>query len=227
MKDVYKVISAVSAEIAKNGISKNKTNKQQGYSFRGIDDIYNAISSPLSTNGLVILPRVLSREVVERSTKSGSANFYVTVEVEYDLIAASDGSSHTVKAFGEAADMTDKATNKAMSAAYKYMAMQVFCIPTEGEDDADEVTHEPSVRTKASDANSADRALKAELFRSAYTDAGVSRDTAIGILRTFDKSASVHPGNLTDDQLIEVTEQIKLISLTPTTQVIEAEAVLA
>ena len=38
-------------------------------------------------------------------------------------------------------DSGDKATNKAMSAAYKYMALQVFCIPTVG-DDADSVTHE-------------------------------------------------------------------------------------
>jgi hypothetical protein len=34
-------------------------------------------------------------------------------------------------------DSADKATNKAMSAAYKYMAMQTFCIPTEGDNDAD------------------------------------------------------------------------------------------
>jgi hypothetical protein len=39
-------------------------------------------------------------------------------------------------------DSGDKATNKAMSAAYKYMAMQLFCIPTEGDNDADSSTHE-------------------------------------------------------------------------------------
>jgi hypothetical protein len=39
-------------------------------------------------------------------------------------------------------DSGDKATNKAMSAAYKYAAMQAFCIPTEGDNDADAQTHE-------------------------------------------------------------------------------------
>ena len=39
-------------------------------------------------------------------------------------------------------DSADKATNKAMSAAYKYMAMQTFCIPTEGDNDADASHHE-------------------------------------------------------------------------------------
>ena len=39
-------------------------------------------------------------------------------------------------------DSGDKATNKAMSAAYKYACMQAFCIPTEGDNDADAKTHE-------------------------------------------------------------------------------------
>ena len=43
---------------------------------------------------------------------------------------------------GEAMDSGDKATNKAMSAAYKYAAFQTFAIPTEGTPDADAETHE-------------------------------------------------------------------------------------
>ena len=37
--------------------------------------------------------------------------------------------------------MGDKATNKAMTAAYKVACFQVFCIPTEGDNDADANTH--------------------------------------------------------------------------------------
>src|SRR3546814_8730156 len=48
--------------------------------------------------------------------------------------------------FGEAKDMADKATNKAMSAAYKDAAFMTFAIPVEGEEDADAVTPEPTVR---------------------------------------------------------------------------------
>jgi hypothetical protein len=39
-------------------------------------------------------------------------------------------------------DSSDKSTNKAMSAAYKYVAFQAFAIPVEGTPDADEVAHE-------------------------------------------------------------------------------------
>ena len=40
-------------------------------------------------------------------------------------------------------DSGDKATNKAMSIAYKYACFQVFCIPTEEMKDPDAETHEP------------------------------------------------------------------------------------
>ena len=59
----------------------------------------------------------------------------------YDLVCAEDGSKHTIATIGEAMDSADKATNKAMSAAYKYAAFQAFAIPTEGDNDADAHTH--------------------------------------------------------------------------------------
>jgi len=139
---IYQAINAVQAELSTIGITKDRTNSQgSGYKFRGIDDVYNAISPLLAKHGLCILPRVLTRECVERISKSGGALFYVTVEVEFDFVSAEDGSKHTVKTFGEAMDSGDKATNKAMSAAYKYAAFQAFSIPTESDNDADAVTH--------------------------------------------------------------------------------------
>ena len=145
---VYEAINKVQAELAKEGISKSRKNQQQGYNFRGIDDVYNALSPALSKHGLCVLPRVLGRECVERQTARGNALFYVTVEVEFDFVCAEDGSKHTVKTYGEAMDSADKATNKAMSAAYKYAAMQAFAIPTEGDNDADASTHEVVARSQ-------------------------------------------------------------------------------
>jgi len=139
---VYKTIAAVMADIAKEGIAKDSRNQQQGYNFRGIDSVYNALAPILSRHGLMMLPRVLAREVVERATKSGGVLFYVTVDVEFTLVCSEDGSAHVIKTYGEAMDSGDKATNKAMSAAYKYAAMQAFCIPTEGDNDPDATTHE-------------------------------------------------------------------------------------
>lgn len=147
--NVYKAIAAVQTALAKQGIAKERTNTQPGqnYKFRGIDDVYAALAPLLSEHGLLVLPRCLSRASTERASAAGKALFSVTVDMEYDLVAAEDGSKHTIRVQGEAMDSGDKATNKAMSAAYKYAAFQTFCIPCEG-DDADEQTHEVQGRPK-------------------------------------------------------------------------------
>ena len=141
---VYKAINAVQADLARDGITKDRRNQQQGYNFRGIDDVYNALAPKLAAHGLCILPRILSRDVQERTTQKGGVLFYVTVEAEFDFVCAEDGSKHIVRTYGEAMDSADKATNKAMSAAYKYAAFQAFAIPTEGDNDADGHSPQPA-----------------------------------------------------------------------------------
>lgn len=139
---VYQSIAAVAGELAARGISKDSRNAAQGFNFRGIDSVYNALAPLLAKHSLCILPRCVSRECVERTNAKGTALFYVTVQAEFDMVSAEDGSKHTIATFGEAMDSGDKATNKAMSAAYKYAAFQAFCIPTEETAvDADAETH--------------------------------------------------------------------------------------
>ena len=137
---VYEAINAVQAALSKEGISKTQKNAQQGYQFRGIDDVMNALAPILVQSRLCILPRVMARETTERQSKSGSALFYTVLDMEYDFVHAEDASKHVVSVVGEAMDSADKSCNKAMSAAYKYACIQAFCIPTEG--DADATTHE-------------------------------------------------------------------------------------
>ncbi|WP_105739363.1 ERF family protein [Cronobacter dublinensis] len=130
-KLVYQAISAVAKEMAAMGISKDRTNTQQNFKFRGIDQVYNALAPALVNHGLLILPRITERTVTERTTPKGTVLFYVVVKAEFDFVSTKDGSVHTVVTYGEAMDSGDKATNKAMSIAYKYAAFQAFCIPTE------------------------------------------------------------------------------------------------
>lgn len=147
--EVYKAIADVAHDLAVSGISKSSRNQQQGFNFRGIDAVYNALAPLLAKHKLVILPRCLERECVERTTARGGVLFSVTVKAEFDMVSAIDGSKHTIATYGEAMDSGDKATNKAMSAAYKYAAFQAFCIPTEETAiDADEETHQVQPRAK-------------------------------------------------------------------------------
>lgn len=164
-KKVYAAISAVAKEMAATGISKDRVNKVQGFNFRGIDQVYNALAPALVTHGLVILPRLTERTCTERINKNGTALFYVVVKAEFDFVSTEDGSIHTVTTYGEAMDSGDKATNKAMSIAYKYAAFQAFCIPTEETAiDADAEVHQVAPQ----DAESALREFgdKAQLAQS-------------------------------------------------------------
>ncbi len=142
---VFQAINAVQGALASEGIGKGRENKAQNYAFRGIDDIYNSLAKHLAAHQLVIVPRCVNRTCKEQPTAKGGILFYVVVEVEYDLISTKDSSKHLARIFGEAMDSSDKATNKALSAAYKYLCLQLFCIPTEGDNDSEN----RSLRVKA------------------------------------------------------------------------------
>ncbi|MBI6530456.1 ERF family protein [Proteus vulgaris] len=148
MTAVYKAISNVAREMAETGIKKGSVNQQQGFMFRGIDAVYNALAPALVKHGLLILPRIIERTITERQTQRGGLLFYVVVKAEFEFVSVEDGSKHTVVTYGEAMDSGDKATNKAMSIAYKYAAFQTFCIPTEETAiDADAEVHNVAPRT--------------------------------------------------------------------------------
>lgn len=150
--DVYKAISAVQGGLAKIGVSKDRKNQQQGFAYRGIDDVYSALAPLLSENHLCILPRIINKEVTERTTQKGGVIFYTTLAIDFDFVSAIDGSRHTVSVYGEAMDTGDKSIGKAMSYAYKSMAFMAFSIPVEGQDnDPDKTTHQDIVpKTKPS-----------------------------------------------------------------------------
>lgn len=149
---VYAAIAAVQGELARHGIAKDSENTFDRYKFRGIDAVYNALAPLLAKHGLCVMPRMIERDCQERVSRKGEPMFYVTVTAEFDFVAASDGSCHTVRTYGEAMDRSDKATNKAMSAAYKYAAFMAFAIPTEGDNDAGDSSAELAARERIDEA---------------------------------------------------------------------------
>ena len=146
---VYMAISNVMEAMSKEGIGKDRRNSQQGYNFRGIDDVYNALCGVLAENKLMMLPFVVNMEREERQTQKGGVLNYTILTVDFKLVCALDGSADTVRMIGEAMDSADKSSNKAQSAAMKYAALQVFMIPTEGDNDADGTTHDVAPRQQA------------------------------------------------------------------------------
>lgn len=143
---VYAAINAVSAELSKQGIAKTHVNPVDDYRYRSIDDLLDRLAPLLSKHRLCVLPRATEREIVERIDDGNHLLFQVTLKVAFTLTSVDDGSSHDVEAYGEALDASDKATAKAMSAAYKSAMTQTFCIPFCGTEDADKT----SPRSKSS-----------------------------------------------------------------------------
>lgn len=143
---VYQAIADMTGEMAREGISKSRENEQQGFQFRGIDDVYAALAPMVSRHRLLMLPEVIERTATERRTKNGGALFHVVLRIRYTFVSAIDGSQHVVTIEGEAMDTADKSTGKAISMAHKSMVFVVFNVPVEGQDnDADLHTHEVSV----------------------------------------------------------------------------------
>lgn len=122
-------------------IGKERTNTEQKYKFRGIDDVYNELHDVFAKHGVFCMPRVISHTQSQKQAKSGAWATITIVEVEFDFVAG-DGSLITCKTVGEAADYGDKSTNKAMSTAQKYALFQVFLIPTEADNDTENSSHE-------------------------------------------------------------------------------------
>lgn len=133
---VHAGIVAVSHELCESGISKGQRNKEQGFNFRGIDDVINALSPLLVKHKLHITPRVVShKESKDKVAKAdGKSTTWTScvVEVEFTLYSAIDGSKVVGTGIGEGRDSADKATSKAVSIAYKYWCIQAFSIPTVG-----------------------------------------------------------------------------------------------
>lgn len=146
-KNIYETVSAVMTEIG--AIGKNSRNEQQKFMFRGIDAVMNALAPALQRHKLFIVPEVLEHTREERTKRSVDYNgvekvttlIYSICKIKYRFIAE-DGSFIESVVIGEGMDSGDKATNKAMSIAFKYACFQVFCIPTEEMVDPDAESHE-------------------------------------------------------------------------------------
>ena len=141
---IFKKIIEVMADI--NAIGKDRRNQQQGFQFRGIDDVMNELHGSLAKCGVFVLPTVLEETRTTGKTSRGGDMFYTRLKINFGFYAE-DGSHVDAVVIGEAMDTGDKASNKALSIGLKYAMLQVFCIPTEDEKDPDAVSPQPAAGT--------------------------------------------------------------------------------
>lgn len=135
--NIYQSITKILEEVP--AIGKGKTNSQQNFKYRGIDDVMNVFQPILAKHKVFIVPQVLEQKREERTTSRGGNLIYSICKIKYTFYAE-DGSNVEAIVIGEGMDSGDKATNKAMAIAMKYAMFQVFCIPTEEMKDTDSET---------------------------------------------------------------------------------------
>jgi hypothetical protein len=138
-------IAQALSEIMKavGGIAKKDKNTAQGFNFRGIDAVVNAVSPALQKFGVVVIPSVEEYEyqTVEIG-RNRTAMGHVKVKVSYTFIGA-NGDAIKATVVGEAMDSGDKATAKAMSVAFRTALLQSLALPTD-EADPDAQSYERS-----------------------------------------------------------------------------------
>lgn len=171
---IYKAIVNTMKDIGVVG--KGDSNDFDHYKYRGIDAVMNALNPAMIKNGIFVVPTVLDTTREERQGKS-QVMMYTVLTVKYTFYA-DDGSSIDVVVVGEAMDRSDKSTNKAMSAAFKYACFQTFCIPTEEMIDSEsespemvaKVDNNKAKKTTTKSNAKADDEVKNEQMRASAND---------------------------------------------------------
>ena len=143
---VYQAIVNVMKRV--NAVPKGSKNRDQGFAYRSIDAVMAELHDIMAEEGLFIVPTVLETIDATRTVKSGAEWNHVKSTIAYDFYAT-DGSTVRAVVRGEALDSGDKASNKALAIALKYVTTQAFMIPTEEAKDPDEHTPEEAVRKPA------------------------------------------------------------------------------
>ena len=135
MAAIYEAMASVLAEFPV--VTKDRKNPSQGYSFRGIDDVYLAAHDLLAKYKIFPLPCNLQMTLHEApDTNRGGKQYRALVHGELRFTHA-DGSSVSVGLAGEGIDSSDKAGMKAISNAVKYAYWNTFCVPNQVKKDSE------------------------------------------------------------------------------------------
>lgn len=131
---VSEALVAVSKSIGAVGKNQRMEAGPARYQYRGLDDLLNAVHPALIEHGVTFAPHSVQMvNEIQGTTKSGSTTHLLRAIVTYRVYGpAGDYIESSVLA--EGADTGDKAGNKLMSGAFKYVLGQVLCIPFSMED---------------------------------------------------------------------------------------------
>ena len=121
-------------------VGKNDRNTSQGFAFRGIDAVINAVSPAFQKHGVIVVPTVVEKDSSMIESAKGKAMTHVQLKVAYTFYG-NEGDFISATVYSEAMDYGDKATAKAMSVALRTALLQTLALPTD-EPDPDSQSYE-------------------------------------------------------------------------------------
>jgi hypothetical protein len=128
---IIEALLAVMGDV--QAVGKDGRNTEQGYNFRGIDAVVNAVGPAFRTHGVIAVPVKSVSNYRDVLTSKGKPSRECTVTVTYRFYGPA-GDYIDSEAPGESMDFGDKGTAKAMSVAYRILLLQALCIPTDDVD---------------------------------------------------------------------------------------------
>lgn len=141
---IYVLLPRVAALVGSVAKERHRSTDGDGlkYPYRSIEHIVDEVHGLFAAHGVTMVPEysIHSITTIPRFDRKTGAAYGETTHVW--LIGkfrfyAPDGSFVEATTIGEAADVSDKATNKAMTAALKYALTETLLIPFSELDDSD------------------------------------------------------------------------------------------
>lgn len=121
------LMGRVLADVPAVGKNSQAPANMGGYAFRGIEDVLAALKPAMARHGVFCIPDVIERLPTERTLQGGKVMFVVDLCIRWTFYGPA-GDTLTSTCWGQGTDMGDKATQKAMTSAFKSMLMQTFVI---------------------------------------------------------------------------------------------------
>lgn len=130
-EQVYSAWTAALEQV--RAVPKGDVNQGEGFKYRSIDAVMNAVHGALAAHSLAIIPETAAQTRTEVQSRRGAAGAHLVMDVTFRVIHAS-GESFTAQVTGEATDYQGRCTSKAYTMALKTFLLQALCIPLVGED---------------------------------------------------------------------------------------------
>lgn len=129
--NLRKKLSLISGSVSR--INKTGTNSAQKYKFVKDEEVMAKLNPMFAEHGVIIVPT----QVTETRLEPYNDGFLCDLTVRFTIYDTDSEETIGGEAKGQGWDRGDKASNKAMTSAYKYFVLKTFALATGDDPEAD------------------------------------------------------------------------------------------